>query len=89
MITAAEARKKNEENEDKILNSPRFKYIFNEIERRIKDAVARGDRSISWYDYVDPKMYIAYNGDEVFKNKLLSLGYSYRITDHGHFTLSW
>ena len=34
MITAAEARKMNEENEDKILNSPRFKYIFNEIERR-------------------------------------------------------
>lgn len=89
MITAAEARKKNEENEDKILNSPRFKYIFNEIERRIKLATERGDRSISWHDSVDPKLSIAYNGDEVFKHKLLELGYSYRITDHGHFTLSW
>lgn len=89
MITAAEARKMNEENEDKILNSPRFKYIFNEIERRVKLATERGDRSIGWYDYVDPKMYIAYNGDEVFKHKLIELGYSYSITDHGHFTLSW
>ncbi len=89
MITAAEARKKNEENEDKILNSPRFKYIFNEIERRIKDAVARGDRGISWYDYVDSKMYIAYNGDEVFKNKLSELGYHFSYTDHGHYELSW
>ena len=89
MISAAEARKKNEENEDKILNSPRFKYIFDEIERRINLAIERGDCSISWHDSVDPKLSIAYRGDEVFKNKLIELGYNYSITDHGHFTLSW
>lgn len=89
MITAAEARKMNEENEDKILNSPRFKYIFNEIDRRIKLAIEQGDRSIGWNGWHDLKMRIAYNGDEVFKHKLLSLGYSYSVTDHGDFEISW
>jgi len=87
MISAKEAIKLSDEED--ILNSPRFKYMFSELERRIKAASARGHRSISWWDYSDPKLYLAWHGDDVFKNKLVSLGYRFSMTDHGSYELSW
>ena len=89
MITAEEARKMSEKKEDEILKSPRFKYIFTELEDRIKRAAARGDRMIEWWDYSDPKMDISYNGDDAFKRKLYSMGYNFSYTDKGHYQLSW
>ena len=87
MITADEA--KQIVDEEAILETPRFKYMLEELERRIKFAAARGDRSIQWWDYSDPKLSLAWHGDDVFKNKLRSLGYHFCMSDHGHYELYW
>lgn len=47
MITADEARKMSAEAEDAILNQPRFKTLFAELEKRIRLATEHGDRTIT------------------------------------------
>ena len=89
MITAIEARKNSNSAQKAILDSPRFKYIFEKLDERIKTASTQGDRCVSWTDHTDSKMHIAWNGDDAFKNKLHELGYRFSQTDHGHYELSW
>ena len=89
MITADEARKMSDEAEEAILSQPRFTTIFAELERRIKLATERGDRTITWTDHNDKYLHISYNGDNAFKRKLSQLGYNFSYTDHGDYELSW
>ena len=89
MITAKEAVQIAKSTEENILNSPRFKTMFAELDKRIKEAAKRGHRSIHWADYIDPDLHLAWHGDDVFKNKLYELGYRFSMTDHGSYELSW
>lgn len=89
MITADEARKMSDESEEAILSQPRFKTLFAELEKRIRLATERGDRTITWTDHTDKNLHVSFHGDSAFKRKLFQLGYSFSYTDHGHYELSW
>lgn len=89
MITADEARKMSNKTEEAILSQPRFKRLFDELEKRIRLATERGDRTITWTDHIDSNLYVSFHGDNAFKRKLSQLGYNFSYTDHGHYKLSW
>jgi len=89
MVTADEARKMSAEAEDAILNQPRFKMLFAELEKRIRLATKHGDRTITWTDHIDNSLHVSFHGDSAFKRKLSQLGYNFSYTDHGHYELSW
>ncbi len=89
MITADEARKMSADAEEAILNQPRFATLFAELEKMIRRATERGDRTITWTDHTDKQLHVSFNGDSAFKRKLSQLGYNFSYTDHGHYELSW
>lgn len=89
MLNAEEARKISDKTQTEILSSPRFQHIFVVLEERIRNAAQRGDRSITWFSYLDPDLRIAYDGDDAFKTKLHELGYRFTYSTAGEYSLFW